>query len=384
MSISLDQYVTSLRPRTFREFLGHERWFEGLTRQISGNDERSSYQPIALAGERGVGKRTLAELYAQALVCEKAIDIRIDCAPCGVCDECQAFRTASFAYVEIDVRSLSGGASVSAGDEANERRKIRTLIDRDGGLNTAPVRVVVFENAEEFSPSAADVALKTLEDDLSTTAYVFLVNDVERFSAALRSRCSMFRVGPIQVEKLVERMTSVCRGRSVVFDEFSIRAIGVASEGSYGSALEILKRVELHGDVTLANLLREPEFDWGAPMLECWRAVLGGRRDEAVMLFGSLGNDGPTRLKAIQAFLVECRLRHELGGLPSGVCVSPALDCLPAEGWDEILGEWDEWCALQSVALGDVIGLLLSFWAGVGADVPWRASFMKGYDLLGS
>src|SRR6266513_344364 len=51
----------------------------------------------------------------------------------------------------------------------------------------------------------------------------------------------------------------------------------------------ILARVERHGNVTLGSLLKEPDFGWGPTMLACWQAVLGGRRDEALSLFGAIG-----------------------------------------------------------------------------------------------
>jgi len=105
----------------------------------------------------------------------------------------------------------------------------------------------------------------------------------------------------------------------------------------------ILARVERHGNVTLGSLLKEPDFGWGPTMLACWQAVLGGRRDEALSLFGAIGVDGPMRIRAMQAFLIECRIRQIMSVLPKGTSVSPALDCLPAESWELILREWAEW-----------------------------------------
>ena len=321
-------------------------------------------------------------MYAKALLCEQELDTRIDAAPCNVCDECLAIERSSLAYVEKDARAV--------GDEADDDRKLEkaqgealhTLIERDGGLNTASVRVVVFDNAEAFTSSAADIALKTLEQEVTSSLYAFLVNDEARFSAALRSRCSVYRVGPISVEDLVGRLSLICKRRSVAFDEAALRAVAVAGRGSFGEALAILGRVERHGDITVDNLIREPEFGWGPMMLACWRAVLSGRRDEAMSLFGDIGIDGPTRVTAMQAFLVECRMRHMMGGLPAGASVSPALDCLPADGWECILRDWAEWSRKGGIEVDEAMERALGFWASVRIGVPWRASFLKGYEAL--
>jgi len=340
MRQSLETYLKHGRPRSFKDILGHERWFETLVSGLKRERATHSHEPIALIGLPGVGKMTLARLYAQALVCERDLDERIDAGPCGVCDECLAMENSSLAYAEKDARGHGDEDEDVRGSEKKQGEALHTLIERDGGLNTASVRIVVFNNAEEFTSSNADIALKTLEQEITSSLYVFVVNDEARFSAALRSRCSVYRVGPISVEDLAGRLSLMCERRSVVFDEATVRAIAVAAAGSFGDALAILARVERHGAVTVNNLIREPEFGWGPTMLACWRAVLSGRRDEALALIGGVGSDGPMRIRAMQAFLVECRMRHVMGELPSDTSVSPALDLVPAESWADIMRDW--------------------------------------------
>jgi hypothetical protein len=144
----------------------------------------------------------------------------------------------------------------------------------------------------------------------------------------------------------------------------------------------ILARVERYGAVTVNNLIREPEFGWGPTMLACWRAVLSGRRDEALALIGGVGSDGPMRVRAMQAFLVECRMRHVMGELPSGTSVSPALDLVPAESWADIMRDWAAWSRERGIDLEEAIERALAFWATVKIGVSWKASFLKGFQAL--
>ena len=137
---SLGEYLKENRPRSFRDILGHERWFETLVSNLAKEQATHSHQPIALIGRPGVGKMTLAKLYAQALVCEREFAERVDAAPCGVCNECLAIWSSSFAYVEKDASERNDEQDDERTLEETQGESLHTLIERDGGLNTASVR----------------------------------------------------------------------------------------------------------------------------------------------------------------------------------------------------------------------------------------------------
>jgi DNA polymerase III delta prime subunit len=258
--------------------------------------------------------------------------------------------------------------------------RLQKAIERDGGLNTASVRVVVINNAEELIGFNADIALKTLEKELGSSLYIFVVNDETRFSAALRSRCSVYRVGPIPMDDLLAGLSGVCTERCVTFDKGAIRAIAVAAAGSFGDAVTIMSRVEAHGDVSMENLLRIPEFSWGLTMLACWQAFLENRLDEAVSLFERIGSDGPMRIRAMQAFLAECRIRYKM----VAASVSPALDCIQSNDWTAILASWTAWCRDRAVEPDEALEQLLNFWATVRTVTSSRVAFFKGCEVLAS
>ena len=94
------------RPRSFKDILGHERWFETLVSNLKRERATHSHQPIALIGSPGVGKRTLAKMYARALVCEQELEKRVDSAPCGVCYECLAIEKSSRDMPRRDARLI--------------------------------------------------------------------------------------------------------------------------------------------------------------------------------------------------------------------------------------------------------------------------------------
>lgn len=383
MKPNLSAY-SDLEPPSFRNVVGQERWVEALVSNLRREHVSGSHQPIALVGAPGVGKRTIARIYAKALLCERDLDKRTDAAPCGTCDECRAADRSSFGYVEVDARDL-GGLDNEDDERVDERAQVNavhSLIERDGGLNTASVRVVVINNAEELAGAAADIALKTLELEISSSLYAFLVNDETRFSAALRSRCSVFRVGPLSVDGMVGRLSSLLEQWELRSDEAAIRGIARAANGSFGEALSMLGRVAEHGDLTIESLVREPEFGWGSRILACWKAVLADHRDEALALFGQVGRDGPMRMKAMQGFLLACKLHHLLGTVPPDGSVSPALDLLTPFDWGRVLDDWTAWSERTGLPVDEAMDRAVGFWAGLKADMSWEASFLRGISVL--
>ncbi|MCK1283919.1 hypothetical protein IVB41_08205 [Bradyrhizobium sp. 44] len=381
MSVSLHDYLAAHRVRSFKDISGHGVWLENILANLEADIGAQSYQPFLLIGIPGVGKLTLAKLYAQALVCMEDINKRIDAAPCGVCDECMAIQQSSLACVEIDAH-FEGNVNDEVDWEEAQADALHTLIEREGGLNTADVRVVIINNAEELTQANADIALKTLEREFGSSLYIFVVNDEGRLSAALRSRCRVYRVGPIPAKELLAIMARICNERLVTFEDGALHAIAMAANGSFGNAIAIIRRVESHGAVSTENLLRLTEFGWGATMLTCWAAVLSGHREQALSLFEDVGADCGTRVKAVQAFLVECRIRRGLGTSWTARTPVPALHLIPSVSWARVLNDWSTWCQQREVDFDELLEKLLEFWSALDPRVQSRAAFLRGYELV--
>jgi DNA polymerase III gamma/tau subunit len=359
---ALSSIVECDRPKEFADVIGQNALIETLKQRI--REGRNLDRHVAFVGPTGAGKMTIARLYSQALICDA---LHEDGPPCQTCDECKGVLSgSSFAYIPIDAIKLD--------DE-----QTRTLVERDGSLNTAGVRIIVFDNAEQLATSAADVALKTLEKE-TKTVFIFLVNDVRTFSGALRSRCQVFQVRPVDPDVLVGHLASICNRHSIEYEESSLRVIARASHGLCGVALNMLRRVAGRGDVMLLDALAELRFDWGPALLRCWDAIFAGQFDEALSSFESVGADGPSRVRAMQAFLLELDLRDELG---AQTCpISPALEALPEAAWRRVREDWERFAVSRSMEVRDLIREASEFWRGARLDAPWQIVFRRAYEDL--
>ena len=244
------------------------------------------------------------------------------------------------------------------------------------------MRIVVIDNAQDLTAANADIALKTLEAEYGLSLYIFIANDETQLSAALRSRCDVIRVGPIPRDDLYAELAGICEGASIDFDEKVLRIITVAAVGSFSGALRLVARAESGGTVRLGELLSLPEFSWGSTILACWTALLSDRCDEAASLFESIAVNDIARLRAIQAFLVECGIRGRMPKVQAGLSICPALDCVAGDDWTRLLAEWKGWCQERRLQFDEELARHQRFWAAVKIGTPSRAAFNKSLALF--
>jgi DNA polymerase III delta' subunit len=149
---------------------------------------------LLLAGPAGVGKGTLADDIAAALLC---VHPDIDARPDRACRGCRAVEHGN--HPDLHRLGPTGaGALIPIGGPGREERGVRDLVRE---LALLPVeggaRVAVVTAADRMTEDAQAAFLKTLEEPPVGTVLVLTATDEERVLETIRSRCVRIRLGPV-------------------------------------------------------------------------------------------------------------------------------------------------------------------------------------------
>ncbi len=208
----------------FDQFLGNERIVAALRGML-----RRGRVPNALlfTGPRGVGKYTLARMFAQAANCEKLKDDS-----CGICEPCRRIARLADLQPLIEQGLAERGESADAAtveriplliethpdvwvivpDPVRLRSPVARPMIRMGQLRAVQRaayfqpegrrRVFILDGADTMRWTDADVFLKILEEPPETATLILLAPRPDSLRPTIRSRCLQFFFAPVPAEQV--------------------------------------------------------------------------------------------------------------------------------------------------------------------------------------
>ncbi len=207
------------------DFKGQGALYDGLIRTLADGTFVHAY---LISGASGMGKRTLARLMAQHLLCTG------ERKPCGSCPACIQVREGN----HPDVITVAPGKPLSpevkagmAGIPVDEIRYVISLVGQHTFVGGR--RVVIIERAEKMNQPAQNALLKTLEEPLAGTVFLLLTESPELLLPTIVSRCRALKLHPWPDETVLK----VLRAHGVD-DAMAKKALSV-SGGSIGRAISV-------------------------------------------------------------------------------------------------------------------------------------------------
>lgn len=210
------------RPHLWHDVVGQETIVTILRNEIITKTVSNAY---LFCGQRGVGKTTIARIFAKAINCENSIKNNGD--PCQECSYCK-----SACIFELDAASN------------NSVEDIRNIIDQ---IRFAPnfnnYNVFIIDEAHMLSNAAFNAFLKTLEEPPQNTVFILATTERHKLPITIVSRCQCFNFTNIPIDKIAEHIAGILKNNNIDFEKESLNLIAEKSDGAIRDALYILDSV---------------------------------------------------------------------------------------------------------------------------------------------
>lgn len=221
---------------------GH-KWAAGMLRQhIAGGNLRHAY---LFSGPNGVGRRTLALRFAQAVNCTQPPATGDACGKCTACKQIEQMQ-----YPDLSiVRPEEEGAVI----------KVKQIRELEHTLSLSPYgngyRIALLLDFEAANANAQNALLKTLEEPNPRVLLLLTADDAENLLPTISSRCEVLRLRPMSADELagvLESEEKITKEKAQLIAHISSGRAGYAKQ--LATDARILERRKQWMDEMLALL----------------------------------------------------------------------------------------------------------------------------------
>jgi DNA polymerase-3 subunit gamma/tau len=226
----MEKFIVSARkyrPTTFDTVVGQSSITTTLKNAISNNHLAQAY---LFCGPRGVGKTTIARIFAKTINCENLND---NLEPCDQCESCKAFNN----HRSTNIHELDAASN-------NTVDNIRSLIDQ---VRIPPqvgkYSIYIIDEVHMLSASAFNAFLKTLEEPPPHAIFILATTEKHKIIPTILSRCQIFDFNRINVDEAVQYLEEISQKENVEYEKDALTIIAQKADGAMRDALSIYDQV---------------------------------------------------------------------------------------------------------------------------------------------
>ena len=224
------------RPKTFADVVGQEHIITALANGLKDNRLHHAY---LFSGTRGVGKTSIARLFAKGLNCVHGVTAT----PCGECENCKAIEQGNFIdLIEIDAASRT---KVEDTRELLDNVQYKPVVGR--------FKVYLIDEVHMLSRHSFNALLKTLEEPPEYVKFLLATTDPQKLPVTILSRCLQFHLKALDETQISQHLAHILTQENIPFEDPALVKLAKAAQGSIRDSLSLTDQAIAMGDQQVTN-----------------------------------------------------------------------------------------------------------------------------------
>ena len=214
------------RPQKFADVIGQDYITQTLQSELMQDKTAHAY---LFVGPRGIGKTTIARIFAKAMNCKNAPVKE----PCCQCESCLAIAEGS----SLDLIEIDGASNNSVDDIRQLREEVLY------SPVSSRFKIYIIDEVHMLSTNAWNALLKTIEEPPQHAKFLFATTEAHKVLPTVVSRCQRFDLQRITFKLIMEQLKRIALAENVTISDSAIEVIARAADGGMRDAQSLLDQI---------------------------------------------------------------------------------------------------------------------------------------------